>query len=166
VIRETITAKAIRTPQRHLSHTICRQVAAQPRLPSPAPVVETARPFRGRTIPPVLGARTKDCAGSPTLGVGLEGRHAAAIREAGQSADDVDDAVSGEPRSFSPMFGNGRRDRVQCWRERSPQISNNRRYTGTFRRPIKPVHWRDNVWGRGTAIDKAGCVCSPREKRP
>jgi hypothetical protein len=140
VIRETITARAIRTPQRHLSHTTCRQVAAHPRLPSPAPVVETARPFRGRMIPPVLGARTKGCAGSPNLGVGLEGRHAAAIREAGQSADDVDDAVSGEPRSFSPMFGNGRRDRVQYWRERSPQISNNRRSPELSDALSKPVH--------------------------
>jgi hypothetical protein len=56
VIRETTTAKAMRTPQRHLSHTTCRHVVAQ--LPSPAPVVETARPFRGRTTPTILGTTT------------------------------------------------------------------------------------------------------------
>src|SRR5579863_4857660 len=58
VIRETTTAKAMRTPQRHLSSTTCCQLAAQPRLPSPAPVVETARPFRGRPTPAVLGTPT------------------------------------------------------------------------------------------------------------
>ena len=114
VIRETTTARAIRTPQRHLSHRTCCQLAAEPRLPSPAPVVETARPFRGRTIPTALGAGIGGCVPSPTLDVGIEGKHPAGIREA-EDSDDADDAVSGTPRSFSPILGKGRRDGVQYW---------------------------------------------------
>ena len=109
VIRETTTAKAIRTPHRHLSSTTCRHVAVQPRLPSPAPVVETARPFRGRTTPMVLGRATGAWVPSPALSVRVEGRHAADVTESEGSGD----AVSGRPRSFSPMFGKGRRDGVQ-----------------------------------------------------
>jgi hypothetical protein len=110
VIRETTTAKAIRTPQRHLSQTTCRHVAVQPRLASPAPVVETARPFRGRTTPADLGTTTGGWVPSPTLGVGSDGKRVADVTESRGS--DVD-GVSGRPRSFSPMFGKGRRDGVQ-----------------------------------------------------
>lgn len=107
VIRETTTAKAMRTPQRHLSHTTCRHVVAQP---SPAPVVETARPFRGRTTPAVLAAVTGSWVPNPTLGVGVDDKRVADVTE---SEGSDDDGVSGRPRSFSPMFGKGRRDGVQ-----------------------------------------------------
>jgi len=111
VIRETTTAKAIRTPHRHLSHTTCRHVAAQPRLPSPAPVVETPRPFRGRTTPAVFVAATCDWFTSPTFGGGIRGKHAVGVVDSEGSG--LDSGVSGVPRSFSPMFGRGRRDGVQ-----------------------------------------------------
>lgn len=71
VIRETITARAIRTPHRHFSHTTSLQLVAQPRLPSPAPVVETARPFRGRMAPTALGTSTGGCTTSVVFGVGV-----------------------------------------------------------------------------------------------
>lgn len=120
VIRETTTAKAMRTPQRHLSHTTCRQVAVQPRLPSPAPVVETARPFRGRTTPTVLGKPTGGWAPNTTLGVRVTGKQVADVTE---SEGSDDDGVSGRPRSFSPMFGKGRRDGVQCWNREDQSVT-------------------------------------------
>ena len=110
VIRETTTAKAIRTPHRHLSHTTCRHVAAQPRLPSPAPVVETARPFRGRTTPAVFGAATCDWV---TFGAGIKGKRVVGVVDSECSG--LGSGVSGVPRSFSPMFGRDRRDGVQYW---------------------------------------------------
>jgi len=106
VIRETTTAKAIRTPHRHLSHTTCRHVAAQPRLPSPAPVVETARPFRGRRTPTIFGV-----AACPTFGGGIRGKRAVGVVDSEGSG--LSSGVSGVPRSFSPMFGRDRRDGVQ-----------------------------------------------------
>src|SRR6266446_653856 len=105
VIRETTTANAIRTPHPHLSHTTCRHVAAQPRLPSPAPVVETARPFRGRTTPAGFGAANCDWATSPTFGGGIRGKRAVTVVDSEDSG--VGSGVSGVPRSFSPMFGKG-----------------------------------------------------------
>ncbi len=107
VIRETTTAKAIRTPHRHLSHTTCRHVAAQPRLPSPAPVVETARPFRGRTTPAVFDAANCDWVTSPTFGGEIRGKRAVGVVDSEGSG--VGSGVSGVPRSFSPMFGRCRR---------------------------------------------------------
>jgi len=114
VIRETTTAKAIRTPHRHLSHTTCRHVAAHPRLPSPAPVVETARPFRGRAAPAVFGAAASDWFDSPTFGGEIRGKRAVGVVDSEGSG--LCSAVSGVPRSFSPMFGSGRRDGVQYWK--------------------------------------------------
>ena len=115
MIRETTTAKAIRTPHRHLSHTTCRHVAAQPRLPSPAPVVETARPFRGRATPAVFGVATCDWVTSPTFGGGITGKRAVVdVVDSEGSGFGFGSGVSGVPRSFSPMFGRGRRDGVQC----------------------------------------------------
>jgi hypothetical protein len=114
VIRETTTAKAIRTPHRHLSHTTCRHVAAQPRLPSPAPVVETARPFRGRKAPAAFGAATCDGVTSPTFGGGIRGKRAV-VGVLDSEGSGLGSGVSGVPRSFSPMFGRGRRDGVQYY---------------------------------------------------
>jgi len=49
---------------------------------------------------------------SPTLGVGIRGKHVDAA-DVAESEDSDDVSVSGRPRSFSPMFGSGRRDGVQ-----------------------------------------------------
>ena len=40
-----------------------------------------------------------------------------------ESEDSDDDGVSGRPRSFSPMFGKGRRDGVQCWNRQNQSIT-------------------------------------------
>jgi len=113
VMRDTTTAKAMRTPHRHLSHTTCRHVAAQPRLPSPAPVVETARPFRGRIIPAVFGAATCDWFTSPTFCGGIRGKRAVVGVVVDSEGSGLGSGVSGVPRSFSPIFGRGRREGVQ-----------------------------------------------------
>jgi hypothetical protein len=99
---------------------------------------------------------------SPTLGVGIDGKQTADGREAEaeDSADAGDDVVSGNPRSFSPMFGKGRRDGVQYCNQENP-ISNNYlrgpRSIGKFRCPIKVAHGRiigveGDVWGRALQL--------------
>jgi len=64
--------------------------------------------------PTVLGTSTGGCAANATFSVGVWGSRAAGVTDT--KAEVSDDGVSGKPRSFSPMFGMGRRDGVQYWK--------------------------------------------------